>query len=309
MPARPLHQAWRRVDFPPIEWFIGDIDVVHGTNFVVPPARRAARIVTVHDLTPVLYPELCDQASLRYPSLVRRALHGGAWIHTHSAYVAREVIDVFGADPERVRWVHSGVPPLAPADSRAVEQVLKGRWRRYILAVGTIEPRKDLPSLALAFDAIAAQHDDLVLVLAGPDGWGREALDRVLSTTRHRDRIIQTGWLEPGMLAGLLRGASVLAYPSIYEGFGYPPLQAMAAGVPVVSTRAGSLPEVLGDAAILVPIGDPRSLAEALDQVLSSESLRADLVARGLAHAAEYSWDRCAKGLEDLYRAAWASAR
>ena len=108
MPARPLHALWARRDGPPVEWFIGAADVVHGTNFVVPPTRRAAAVVSVHDLTPLRHPELCDAATLAYPGLIRRALRRGAWVHADSGFVAGEVVDAFEADPGRVRVVHPG---------------------------------------------------------------------------------------------------------------------------------------------------------------------------------------------------------
>ena len=149
-----------------------------------------------------------------------------------------------------------------------VHGILPAGRSRYILAIGTAEPRKDLPALVRAFDHIAADHDDLSLVLAGPPGWGEDALAAAVASSPSRDRVIRTGWLDAPVLAALLRRAALLAYPSVYEGFGFPPLQAMAAGVPVVATRAGSLPEVLGDAAVLVEVGDADALAGALDRVL-----------------------------------------
>jgi len=118
MPARPLHWAWGRGPRPPVEWFIGRHDVVHGSNFVVPPAAHAARVVTVHDLTVVLYPDLCDPPTLAYPALVRRAVSEGAWVHTPSQFVADEVVAEWKVDPERVRAVHHGVP-LLPVDAAA----------------------------------------------------------------------------------------------------------------------------------------------------------------------------------------------
>src|SRR5579863_1323387 len=178
MPARPLHASWSRTELPPIEWFVGEADVVHGTNYVVPPTRWAARVVTVHDLTTVRYPELCDPATLAFPALVRRALAHGAWVHTHSASVAEEVVDVFGADPARVRPVASGVPALASPEPDAAARFLAPGVKRYVLAVGTAEPRKDLPGLVSAFDMLAGERPDLGLLLAGPEGWGSGALAR-----------------------------------------------------------------------------------------------------------------------------------
>jgi glycosyltransferase involved in cell wall biosynthesis len=302
MPARPLHVLWSRTEAPSLEWFVGATDVVHGTNYVVPPTRRAARVVTVHDLTTVRFPELCNSATLAYPGLVRRALAHGAWVHTHSAAVAAEVVEVFGADPARVRAVASGVPPLSPPDLSAPSRHLPPGVSRYVLAVGTAEPRKDLPGLVAAFDLVAAGRPDLGLVLAGPEGWGSADLGRALGASRSRARIVLTGWVDDATLAGLLRGADVLAYPSLYEGFGYPPLQAMAAGTPVVATRAGALEEVLDDAALLVEPRDQLALAEAIASVVDSDETAAALAARGLERAAAFDWERCADGLVALYR-------
>ena len=308
MPARPLHALWARSDLPPLEWFVGDADVVHGTNFVVPPTRRAASVMSVHDLTPVHHPELCDAATLAYPGLIRRALARGAWVHTDSEYVAGEVIEAFGADPDRVRVVHPGVPELPVlGDSEATTvraSVLPAGIARYCLAVGTAEPRKDLPGLVRAFGVVAASHPDLSLVLAGPPGWGEDALSAAVAASPARDRIVRTGWVEPRELAALLSGATVLAFPSLYEGFGFPPLQAMRAGVPVVATGAGSLSEVLGDGAVLVDAGDQDQLTQALDECLGDEALRQRLVAAGRTRAAQFTWERCGAGLEALYREA-----
>jgi glycosyltransferase involved in cell wall biosynthesis len=313
MPARPLHGLWARGDVPPLEWFIGHADVVHGTNFVVPPTRRAASVMSVHDLTPVRHPELCDAATLAYPALIRRALARGAWVHTDSEYVAEEVVAAFGADPARVRVVHPGVPELpllGDAEARTARaSVLPAGTGRYCLAVGTAEPRKDLPGLVRAFSTVAATHVELSLVLAGPTGWGEEALSAAIDASPVRGRIVRTGWVSPRDLAALLLGASVLAYPSLYEGFGFPPLQAMRARVPVVATGAGSLREVLGDGAVLVDAGDQDALAQALDACLTDDALRVRLVAAGERRAAQFTWEGCAAGLEALYREARGGSR
>ncbi len=306
MPARPLHALWARLDRPPVEWFIGPTDVVHGTNFVVPPTRSAAAVVSVHDLTPLHHPELCDPATLAYPGLIRRALGRGAWIHADSSFVATEVLDAFDADPARVRVVNPGIPDLpvltTERASDALRRLLPDRVGRYCLAIGTAEPRKDLPGLVKAFGAVAARQSDTALVLAGPPGWGEDALTAAIDASPARGRIVRTGWLEDPDLSALLRRATVLVYPSLYEGFGFPPLQAMRAGVPVVATRAGSLPEILGDGALLVEPRDDDALAGALDRCLGDDSLRQQLAVAGVARSAAFSWERCAEELEVLYR-------
>jgi glycosyltransferase involved in cell wall biosynthesis len=310
MPARPLHRAWRKASVPPIEWFTGKIDVVHGTNFVVPPARRAARVLTVHDLTTVRFPAMCDDYTLTFPEQARRAIRAGAWVHTPSAFVRDEVVELLGADPERVRAVHHGIPPLRPAgesgsDYAGVDRVTAGP---YVLAMGTIEPRKDLASLVRAFDQVAGHHSELSLVLAGRPGWAMENFEAAVGASRWRERVVRLGYVNEPQRSRLLRGATLVAYPSLYEGFGFPPLEAMAAGVPVVATTAGALPEVIAEGAELVSPGDADALAAAIERLVVDDGERAALVARGRRRIGAFSWDECAAGLAALYRDASAAA-
>jgi glycosyltransferase involved in cell wall biosynthesis len=306
MPARPLHWAWGHTRRPPVEWFIGRCDVVHGPNFVVPPTRYAARVMSVWDLTVVLYPELCDPPTLEYPRLIRRAVGEGAWVHAPTRFVAEQVVAEFSVDPDRVRTVPLGIPVLEPpgGGGGAAGVDLPDGCHRYVLAIGTIEPRKDYPLLVSAFAAATAVRPDVALVVVGSEGWGSDRFTAAVEASPARPRIVRPGYLDDRSLGAVLRRASVLAYPSIYEGFGFPPLQAMAAGVPVVATAAGAVPEVVGDAALLVDPGDADGLAAALDRALDGGTDVGDLVARGRRRAAGFSWSACAEGLVGLYAAA-----
>ncbi len=320
MPARPVHRAWRLTSLPPIEWFTGAVDVVHGTNFIVPPARRAARVLTVHDLTTVRFPEMCDHYTQTFPPLVRRAIRQGAWVHTPSAFVRDEVVELLGAVPERVRAVHHGVPPVECADARTGGGSATGagpgrpapeEWvpdGPYVLALGTVEPRKDVANLVRAFDKVADRHRDLSLVVAGRPGWGMEGFEAAVAASPWRDRLVRLGYVSQAHRSRLLRQATLFAFPSVYEGFGFPPLEAMAAGVPVVTTTAGALPEVVGDGAELVEPDDADVLAAAIDRLLVDDGARADLVARGRQRVGAFSWKECAAGLAALYRDASAAA-
>jgi alpha-1,3-rhamnosyl/mannosyltransferase len=177
----------------------------------------------------------------------------------------------------------------------------------YILAIGTIEPRKDHPGLVRAFDLLAGSHPELALVLAGPDGWGTPALEEAVAASAFARRIIRLGYVDPFQRASLLANAAVFAYPSLYEGFGFPPLEAMAAGLPVVTTDTGALPEVVGDAALMVPAGEAEPLAHALESAVYDDCVQAGLVDKGRRRAASFSWDTCAAGLAALYRDAAAA--
>jgi glycosyltransferase involved in cell wall biosynthesis len=309
MPARPLHLAWSYLPFPPIEAFVGVMDVVHGTNFVVPPARRAATVVTVHDLTVLHFPEMCQKPTLAYPRLVRQAVRRGAWVHTPSRFVAEEVTELLGVPSERVRAVYHGVPLSSAGGASASPDLLPAWAERYVLALGTVEPRKDLPTLVRAFGAVAPSYPGLALVLAGPDGWGASALDEELEASPAPERTLRLGWVDRPARDALVREALLLAYPSRYEGFGFPPLEAMAAGTPVVATRSGALPEILGDAALFVDAGDADALAGAIAKLADDEAARAELARRGRSQAARYTWERCAEGLEALYRDALAERK
>ena len=305
MPARPLHRCWSVGRLPPLEWWTGRQDVVHGTNFIVPPTRRAARVMTVHDLTPVRFPELCDDYTRTFPRLIRKALAEGAWVHTPSRFVADEVVELLGAPADRVVPVHHGVPPVDPADPAdpagppGVRAPAGGA--PYVLALGTVEPRKDLPTLVRAFDLAAAEVADLRLVVAGPDGWGLDAFTRAVDASAHPDRIARLGWVGGRERADLLRNATVYAYPSLYEGFGFPPLEAMLVGVPVVTTTAGALPEVVGPGAVMVEPGDVPALAGQLVRLATDDAARRAAAERGARHVAGFSWDATASALSDLY--------
>ncbi len=298
LPARPLRALWTRWGRPPIEWLVGEADVVHGPNFVVPPTRRAGSVVSVADLTPLHWPELCIAPVRRYPSLIQRAIDRGALVHAISDFVADEIRQHFAVDPDRVTTVHLGVvrTPAGAGDPPPTD-------RPYVVATGTVEPRKNLPVLVAAFDQLA-EAADLDLVIAGPDGWGVDELDAAIAASRSRRRIHRLHWVDEASRQRLVAEAAVLAYPSRYEGFGLPPLEAMAVGTPVVAARAGAVPEVVGEAAILVEPGDVDGLAAALLTVVDDDARRSELVEAGRLRVDGFRWGNTAAGLTEIYRRA-----
>lgn len=295
-PARLTHARWRRFDRPRLRGY----DLIHGPNYIVPPASGAVRLVTVHDLTAWRYPELVDHHSRHYPRHLERALADGAHVHAVSHSVARELEHDLGVDPDRIHVIRNGVAPAMTGDPARGRNLVGGP---YILAIGTIEPRKDYVSLVRAMAAIWPIVPDLKLAIAGPDGWGRLDLDQVVDDLGVRDRVVTLGYVDDIDKAHLLAGAEVMAFPSIYEGFGLPILEAMQAGVPVVSTTAGAIPEVAGRAAILVEPRDPSALAGALLSVLEDDGLSAHLTAAGRLRASEFSWEATVRAMAATYRA------
>jgi glycosyltransferase involved in cell wall biosynthesis len=300
VPARLLHRAWMRGDSPPAEWFTGRADVIHGTNFVLPPPRRSAGVVTVHDLTFLRYPELVDAASLAYRELVPRAVRAAARVLTPTRAVAEEVMEAYRLPAERACVTPLGVDPswfdAAPARPSGVPEA-------YVLAVGTVQPRKGLDVLLAAYRALIAEDADVPpLVVAGPPGWGT-GLD---PTGLPPSRLVMPGYVDAPTLRGLVAGADVLVFPSRYEGFGLPPLEALAAGTRVVASDVPAVREVLGGHARLVPPGDPDALAAALGRVLA-EPADGRAVQAARQHARSFTWRRCAELTMAAYRSAVAS--
>ncbi|MCU1371028.1 MAG: glycosyl transferase group 1, partial [Ilumatobacteraceae bacterium] len=207
---------------------------------------------------------------------------------------------------DRVVAVPNGIRLPAPAD--AASDAAAGRFlaggARYVLAVGTVDPRKNLPSLVEAFTEVGARDPDLRLVIAGADGLGTDALEAAIAASSLARRIVRFGTVPEHQRLALLRGAALVAYPSRYEGFGLVPLEAMAVGTPVVATAAGAIPEVVGDAAVVVPVGDVGALAHGIAQVLGDEALAQDLADSGLQRVQQFPWAATVDGLVGLYRRA-----
>jgi glycosyltransferase involved in cell wall biosynthesis len=303
--------AWQRADRPRFDRFVRGAEVLHATNYLAPPTSLPT-LVTIHDASIVRHRHLCSPAVRALEPVLRRALRRGADVHVPSQFVANEVRELFRADlraDARISVVPWGVPALPPPGDAALDGA--GVEAPYVLAIGTLEPRKNLTHLVAAFGDVAATHPTLSLVLAGPDGPARPSIDdaiaRLAVDARARVRVI--GPVDDPTRAALLTRATVLAYPSIYEGFGLPVLEAMQCGTPVVAARAGAIPEVAGDGALLVDATDEAGIAAAIARVVDDPVLHADLAARGRARVERYSWDACASGIVAAYRSVLARQR
>jgi len=305
VPTRALLWAWGRAEHPQFDGLLRPARLIHATSFVSPPSRLPS-LVTVHDCAFARFPEMVSPSVRLFDPILRRALARGAWLHCSTETVAAESEELFGIDLRRAGRlviVPFGVPRLGPASplSPAVSERLRGA--PYILALGRLESRKNLPRLVEAFGAIANRHTDLHLVIAGPDGPDRPSTEAVASSLEPgmRERVILTGPVGHGARRTLIEGAAVLSYPSLYEGFGFPMLEAMTLGVPVVAANGGALPEVAGGAAHLVDPSDPDSIATGLDLVLTDAARRRELIALGRVRASAFNWTKTARGLLAAY--------
>ena len=305
-PARGLLAAWARGDVPRVDGRLRPATVIHATNYLAPPSRLPT-LVSIYDCSFVRYPELCTPEVRALVPLVQRAIARGVTVHTGSEFVAEEIEEIFGPglrSSGRLVVIPLGVPRLATEAAMPAPIVASVGDAPFVLAIATLEPRKNLAHLVSAFGLLAGKHPSLRLVIAGRDGPARPAVDAAISRLPGgaRERVVLAGQVDDAGKRALLDAARVLAYPSIYEGFGFPLLEAMSASLPVVAARAGSIPEVAGDAALLVEPTDERGLADALDRVLSLESLRSQLVARGHDRVGTFSWSATARGLASCYR-------
>jgi glycosyltransferase involved in cell wall biosynthesis len=305
---RALYPAWDWLGRPRLPSSLADNDIVHATNHAaVPPVRRGQRlVVTVHDLAFDRFPDLFPR---RWLWLYRRGLRA-AIERADAIMVPSECVrdDLMGRADVEAERIH--VTPLgASRQDRSAGMIENDReslaefgiTRPYVLAVGTIEPRKNLVRLVRAYRRLATQGSPQSLVLIGDDGWGAEELRAELEKGGP-GRVVRAGGFSTSTLATAYADADVVAYISLYEGFGLPVLEAMSAGAPVVTSNTSSLPEVAGDAALLVDPEDVGEISDALARVLTDLGLAEYLRRRGRERAAMFSWAATARATLDVYR-------
>ena len=299
IPALLAHRLWAVADRPRVDRFLGAPDVVHGTNYVVPPCR-AAQVVSVYDCWFLRHPSLAGSAVHQAGRVLRRAIQRGATVHASSSATAAEITDLF---PEaRVVTIPLAAMPVPAATADPPIPALVGR--PFIAAIGTLERRKNLPILVEAFGLLAAEHDEILLVLAGADGDDRRAINSAIDglDPAVARRVVMTGRIDDVARSWLLHHAAVLAYPSLDEGFGFPLLDAMQVGAPIVASNRGSIPEVCGTAGLLCEADDAIALANNLASAAFDEGTRTALLAAAATQLTTFSWQRCATDLVALYR-------
>ncbi len=310
---RSLHILWQRLRLPvPVQVATGRLDLFHSPDFVLPPTGSAPSLLTVHDLSFLRVPECFVPGFCEYlEGAVSRAVRRAAHILADSESTCQDLVELMGVHRERVTVLYPGVEArFRPVRDPAALARVRARYRLpdlFVLGLGTQQPRKNFSGLIKAFGELptrglgGTEAAELHLVISGGKGWMYEDTLALPDRLGFGDRVIFTGFVDDADLPALYSLATLFAFPSWYEGFGLPVLEAMACGTPVIAADNSSLPEVVGEAGLLVDAGDVNGLARAFERVLQDAGLRARLVAAGLVQASRFSWEASAQRLLELY--------
>ena len=307
IPVRVLNFLWHKHRFPPLDYLIGELDITHSPHPLLLPAKKGKKIITIHDLFFWEHPEMTSAEVKRdYRALAEFHAHLADWIIAVSENTKKDIVRLFKVPKEKVRVIYQGVAEsfrhrLSPQSLAFLRKrfFLNGD---YLLFVGVIEPRKNLINLLRAFQGVVKRgFGGLKLVIAGERGWHIEEFDRALQSPALKGRVVLTGYLSPEKLAGLYQAARMLTFPSLGEGFGLPLVEAMASGIPIISSKTSCIPEIVGDAAILVDPHQPQEIEEAICALLTDPELVAKLTSRGLERSYRFSWKETAKQTLQLY--------
>jgi glycosyltransferase involved in cell wall biosynthesis len=313
LPDRWLNILWQRWRLPlPIQWVTGPLDLFHSPDFVLPPLGRTPAVLTVHDLSFMRVPDCFVPGFREYlEGAVSRAVRLARLILADSCSTRHDLIELMQVEPERVVVLYPGVDErFRPVADPAILDPIRDAYRlpqSFLLGLGTLQPRKNFEGLVEAFSRLLAVrgHEplfaDLHLVIGGGSGWMHEEIVNCVKRSGLGQRVRLLGFVDDGDLPGLYSMASAFAFPSFYEGFGVPVLEAMACGTPVVAADNSSLPEAIGDAGLLVPTGDPDALAAALGCLMTDDVLRARLISAGQGRAQGFTWTASARSLLAAY--------
>ncbi len=313
VPARLLTAGWHKLGLPlSAERLAGDCDIFHSMDFTLPPLRAARGVVTVHDLSFLRLPD-CADPGLRdhLRRVVPRAVERAVRVLADSESTKADLIELLDVAPEKISVVPGGIEPrFRPVRDALKLDAVRARYRLpqwFILTVGTVEPRKNMARLISAYAQLRRQTGlPHALVIAGRDGWLFQPVHDQVTREGLGEYVQFAGFVADEDLPALYTLADLLAFPSLYEGFGLPPLEAMACGTPVVTSNNSSLPEAVGAAALTMSAEDVEGLTDAMARVLCDANLRVRLSDLGRAQAARFTWEMAARKLLDAYRLAYA---
>lgn len=306
----PPHHRLEQIGLP-LELAAKRLDIIHCPDFIPPLHRRCRAVITVHDLAFLLYPHLLTEESQRYYGQIDQAVKSADAIIAVSENTRKDLINGVGALPDKVVVIPEAADEIfRPLPANLVEQELKRKFqidRGYMLFVGTIEPRKNLPFLLKAYATMrerwrARRLTLPKLVVAGRKGWLYEEVFRVVEDLKLADEVVFLGVVSPADLVMLYNGARLLVFPSLYEGFGLPLLEAMACGLPVVGANVSSIPEVVADAGLLFDPKDGEALISGLERLIQDEGLVKNLREKGFERVNNYSWTATARETLALYQ-------
>jgi len=304
---RHLSILWQKLRLPlPVEWLTGRLDLFHSPDFVLPPVRKARTVLTIHDLSFLRHPECSSPALLEYlMSAVPRSVARADLILADSQSTQHDLIELMGMDPARIRVVYPAVDDTFARSNQAGVAAVRARHDiggPYILSLGTLQPRKNYVRLIEAFRILKDTSDiPHRLVIGGGPGWLYEPIYETIETLGLQNEVRMLGYVDEGDLPALYTGADVFCFPTLYEGFGIPVLEAMACGTPVVASNTSSLPEAAGDAALLMSPTDTEAMAEALGRAITDTDLREHLIQSGLVQCQRFSWSDSARDLHMAY--------
>jgi glycosyltransferase involved in cell wall biosynthesis len=313
---RMATMLWQRLKLPvPIDLLTGRLDLFHSPDFVLPPLWHSRSLVTIHDLTFLIHPECADPRLARYlRSRVPRAIERASVVLADSECTRKDLVGLLGVPVEKIEVVYGGVSSaFSPVADEDVLSRVRNKYSidpPFILSVGRLEPRKNLGRLIDAY-RLLRQETNLPhrLLLVGEKGWLYDGLFAQVAKLKLEGDVIFLGFVPDEDLPALFSLADVFAFPSLYEGFGLPPLEAMACGTPVIASNTSCLPEVLGEAVLFIDPTDVNALAEALHRVLTDEELRQNMSRQGLARAAQFSWSASAQKLLAVYEKVASSSK
>lgn len=306
IPGNVKRFYWNKVRTPSLELITGSLDCFHSTDPFLPPLTRASRISTVHDLAYLRFPDFFEDHILAWDTYVRRSVQSADAIIVPSEQTKNDVMEFLNIPDERIHLVQ---PPVSrkvdffqksDRDNEIVRQL--GLTAPYVLYVGTIEPRKNIPTLVRGFEQSAREHpSDVMLVLAGKRGWKWEESIEAIQTSPYYDRIRHLDYVTEEQLAALYRKAICFVYPSFFEGYGFPVLEAMASGIPIITSANSSLREIADGVALLVEPEKSEDIAEALTMLISNEVRRVEMRQRGLEIVKQFSGTRAANQVLGVY--------
>ena len=307
---RWLARIWHRARLPlPVELFTGKVDLFHATDFALPQTLGTTRtLLTVHDLSFVRAPAAASPPLKAYlDAVVPRSVARADHILADSAATRDDLIELYKTPARKITVLYSGVDqrfrPVAEKGTLAATRAKYGLAEYpYALSVGTLQPRKNYSRVIQALAEVRAGGQDLRYAIAGGQGWLEDEMQRTITATGMEDFVHLLGYVDDEDLPALYSGSKMLLMPSLYEGFGLPILEAMACGVPVIASNVSSLPEVAGDAGILVDPTDTAALRDAMIAVETEPNLRQQLVEKGYRQAARFTWRRSASQLLSVYR-------